>query len=202
MQDYLLPTAAYVGGPAELAYLAQSSVLYQALLGRAPVAVPRSGFTLVDERAHAAMERFHLSLPDCFHGEDILREKIAACLVPPSLDVAFREASTGMETLLNRLEDEVRAFDPTLGDALKKSRRKMAYQIEKNRGKVAREALRREARVLESSAQLSGLIYPERHLQERLHSILPFLARHGFELLDTLYENVNRGCPDHLLLTV
>jgi len=48
MQDYLLPTAAYVGGPAELAYLAQSQVIYQALLGRAPVAVPRSGFTILD----------------------------------------------------------------------------------------------------------------------------------------------------------
>jgi bacillithiol synthase len=43
MQDYLLPTAAYVGGPAELAYLAQSQVLYQALLGRMPVAAPAPG---------------------------------------------------------------------------------------------------------------------------------------------------------------
>ena len=29
VQDYLLPTAAYIGGPAELAYFAQSQVLYQ-----------------------------------------------------------------------------------------------------------------------------------------------------------------------------
>ena len=40
--DYLLPTAAYVGGPAELAYFAQSQVLYEALLGRQPAALPRS----------------------------------------------------------------------------------------------------------------------------------------------------------------
>jgi len=50
IQDYLLPTAAYIGGPAELAYLAQSNVIYGKLLGRQPAAFPRAGFTLVDER--------------------------------------------------------------------------------------------------------------------------------------------------------
>ena len=48
MQDYLLPTVAYVGGPAELAYLAQSQVLYDRLLGRMPVMFSRSGFTLLE----------------------------------------------------------------------------------------------------------------------------------------------------------
>ena len=46
MQDYLFPTVAYVGGPAELAYMAQSQVIYLALLGRMPVMAPRNGFTL------------------------------------------------------------------------------------------------------------------------------------------------------------
>jgi len=48
IQDYLLPTAAYIGGPAELAYLAQSGPIYDALLGRRPVACPRAGFTLLE----------------------------------------------------------------------------------------------------------------------------------------------------------
>jgi uncharacterized protein YllA (UPF0747 family) len=48
MQDYLLPTIAYVGGPSEIAYMAQSQVLYQALLHRMPVIFPRNTFTLLD----------------------------------------------------------------------------------------------------------------------------------------------------------
>src|SRR5690606_32561824 len=48
VQDYMLPTAAFIGGPAELAYLAQSAVLYQALLRRMPLVLPRAGFTLLD----------------------------------------------------------------------------------------------------------------------------------------------------------
>jgi len=47
-QDYLLPTVAYVGGPGELAYFAQSRVLYNRLLGRMPVVTARASFTLLD----------------------------------------------------------------------------------------------------------------------------------------------------------
>ena len=202
LQDYLLPTAAYVGGPAELAYLAQSQVLYQAMLGRAPVAVSRSGFTLLDERAQNLMERYDITLPDTLHGHEALKEKIAARLVPSSLAAAFDETGVGVQSLLDRLQSELAAFDPTLGAAMAKSKAKMLYQLEKNRRKSAREALRRDAQVDAGAAHLSGLLFPERHLQERYYSILPFLAKHGPDLLDTLYENVHRGCPDHLLLTV
>lgn len=202
MQDYLLPTAAYVGGPAELAYLAQSQVLYRALLHRMPVAVPRGGFTLLDERARSLMDRYNVTLTDCFHGDQLLRERIAARLIPDSLEITFQDVIGEVRNSLDRLQGELRHFDPTLGDALAKSRLKIIYQIEKNHRKAAREALRRDTRVNEGAAHLSGLVFPERHLQERLFSILPFLAKHGFELMDTLYENVHHGCPDHLLLTV
>ena len=60
-QDYLLPTVAYVGGPAELAYFAQSQVIYDRLLGRMPVAVSRASFTLLDSRAAKLLERYGLT---------------------------------------------------------------------------------------------------------------------------------------------
>jgi hypothetical protein len=43
---------------------------------------------------------------------------------------------------------------------------------------------------------------PHKHLQERFYSILPFLAKHGPELIDRVYEHVKLDCPDHILLTV
>ena len=49
VQDSLLPTAAYFGGPAEVAYWAQSQVVYQHILGRMPAVLPRASFTLVTE---------------------------------------------------------------------------------------------------------------------------------------------------------
>jgi len=202
MQDFLLPTAAYVGGPAEIAYLAQSEVLYRALLGRAPVFLPRSGFTLLDERGRMLMERYHLGLADCFHGEESLRRRVARVLLPEELEAAFQDAILDVRSAVDRLRGHLHEFDPTLAAAMEKSKSKILYQLEKIQSKTAAEALRRNSLADAAASHIAGLVFPERHLQERLYSILPFLATHGLDLIDTIYENTQQGCPDHLVLTV
>src|SRR5262249_39763957 len=49
-QDAVLPTAAYVAGPAEIAYFAQSEVLYREMLGRATAVLPRLSATLLEPK--------------------------------------------------------------------------------------------------------------------------------------------------------
>jgi len=202
VQDFILPTVAYVGGPAELAYIAQSRVIYDDLLGRMPVVLSRAGFTLLDARTHKLMQRYGATMPEFFHGEDALREKIAASLVPQNVGAEFEQVRSAIDAHLERLQTDVLAFDPTLQAALKKSRSKVVFQLSKMERKTAREALRRNQRAGEESAFMANLIFPEKHLQERYYSILPFLAQHGPQLVDTLAQFVNLDCPDHKVLVV
>lgn len=200
VQDSILPTAAYVGGPAELAYLAQAEVMYRTILGRMPVALHRSGFTLLDQRARKLMSRYQLSLADFFHGEDVLRQRLSAALIPPPLAGAMEQTRSAVSQAIARLETELAGFDPTLQKASLKSRAKMEYQLSRIERKVARETLIRDQKASRDASYLYGLIYPHKHLQERLYSILPFLAKHGLELIDRLYEHVRLDCPDHQLV--
>jgi hypothetical protein len=62
--------------------------------------------------------------------------------------------------------------------------------------------MRRDERASRDAASLYGLIYPERHLQERLYSILPFVAKHGLDLIDQLYDSIQLECADHRVLVV
>lgn len=202
VQDSMLPTAAYVGGPAELAYLAQSQVIYRELLGRMPVAVSRQSATLLDGRASRLMERYELVLPDFFRGEDAVREKMARKLVPPDLERTLGGARVQAGELLDRLERALGGFEPTLADAFQKSRRKVEYQLAKTERKAAREALRRDQRAAAGAEYLCGLVFPEKHLQERIYSIIPFLARHGMGLIDTLAEGLSLECRDHRVVVV
>lgn len=203
VQDYVLPTVAYVGGPSELAYMAQSQVLYRELLGRMPVMVSRGGFTLLDGRTAKLMERYALTVPAFFHGEDAVRDAVARKLVPPALTEEFSEARTTVSQSIEQLRNHLRKFDVTLASAAQKSLAKIAYQLSKIEHKTARETLKRSERAGADASFMSGLIFPNKHLQERHYSILPFLAQHGAsDLMDTLYAHLRLECPDHQLLVV
>jgi len=202
MQDYLLPTCAYVGGPAELAYLAQSEVLYDRLLGRMPVMISRAGFTLLEPRAIKLLERYKLTLPQTFVDPGHLKELVAHSLVPESLGASFNTETAGVMNHLARVRAELARFDPTLAASLDKSQAKIAYQIEKARRKTAAEIMRRNDRAAGDAQYLTGLLYPHRHLQERFYSILPFLAAHGTDLVERLYDAVQLDCPDHRVLSI
>jgi bacillithiol biosynthesis cysteine-adding enzyme BshC len=202
VQDFLLPTAAYIGGPAELAYLAQAEVIYDRLLGRMPVVRSRTSFTLVEPRTEKLFKRYGLSVPDTFVDPEHLREKIARALVPDSVERAFADANYGMTHNIECLHDELERFDHTLAASLAKAKAKMVYQLEKTRRKIERETMRRDNRAAEEARYLSGLLFPQRHLQERFYSILPFLAKHGLDLIDNLYDAAQLDCPDHHVLTI
>jgi bacillithiol biosynthesis cysteine-adding enzyme BshC len=202
VQDYMLPTIAYIGGPAELAYLAQSQVLYTRLLGRQPMPVPRACFTILDHHSAKLMKRYKLSIPDFFTAEAAFRETIAATLVSPQLTALMAETRATTAKSLDHLKAQLAAFDSTLAKALNRSRRKIEYQLEKTEKKIARETLLRDQRATGDATLLSNFIYPHKHLQERLYSILPFLAQFGPGLIDSIYENVHVDCPDHKFVTL
>jgi bacillithiol biosynthesis cysteine-adding enzyme BshC len=199
-QDYLLPTIAYVGGPAEIAYLAQSRVIYDHLLGRMPVTVPRCGFTLLDARAAKLLDRYQLGLCDTLVPEAELKERMARALTPDAVGQSFEETSSAVQARLEQLKGTLDQFDPTLGQALTKSRAKISYQIEKTRRKIERETLRRDAQASADVERLAGLLYPHRHLQERFYSILPFLAQHGMDAVERIAKELRADCFDHRVL--
>src|ERR1017187_8972047 len=202
IQDSMLPTVSYIGGPAEIAYLAQSEALYRLLLGRMPVAVPRAGFTILDNRSAKLMERDHLSLGDFFHGEISLKERVASQLVPAELAGRMRESAATVGSAVARMRADLVAFDPTLAKALDRSARKIDYQLAKMERKTGREVLRRDEHAARDAASLYGLIYPERHLQERLYSILPFLAQHGLDLTNSIHQAIELEGSDHRLMAI
>jgi len=202
VQDYILPTAAYIGGPAELAYLAQSQVLYAKLTGRQPAALPRVSFTLVDERTHKRMVRYGLSPADLFHGEQALHDRIAARLVPESLRARLEQTKAAFTSALEALRGDLDQFDVSLAGALATNRRKIEYQVDKITRKTANQIMMRDEQATRDARSLNGLVFPDKHPQERLYSIVPFLAKFGPGLVEELYSAVRLECPDHQFVVV
>ena len=202
VQDYLLPTLAYTGGPAECAYFAQAAVVYEKLLGSVTPAVPRFSATLVEPKAAGLFDRYSLQLTDLFHGPEHLRRLLAERVLPADLKSAFDHAGKSLEQNLTRIEDALRRLDPTLVDAARNAASKMRYQLDRLQGRAARAELLRSEVLDRHASLLSNSMFPHKNLQEREIAGVSFLARHGMDLLERLYEAASNGCPDHQVVWV
>src|SRR5262249_6857272 len=120
VQDFLLPTMAYIGGPAQLAYLAQAEGLYGRLPGTVPVAATRATFTILDARAEKLLKRYGLDIRDVLHGPAHMEERIAGVLVPDRMQQTFQSSHHQIESALATVERDLLSFDPTLAAALGK----------------------------------------------------------------------------------
>jgi bacillithiol biosynthesis cysteine-adding enzyme BshC len=200
IQDYLLPTAAYVGGPAEIAYFAQASVVYQRLLGRMPVMMPRASFTLVAAHTAKQLRKYGLELPDLFRGQVSLRAKMEQVLLPEGLARRLEESAAALRKLMDGLREPIEKLDPTLVGALENAQGKMQYQFDNLAGKAAHAVAQRSAVLEAHERELMGSLYPRGELQERSLCALPMLAAQGLGLLEELVQRAVPGGSKHQVL--
>ncbi len=182
IQDTLLPTAAYVGGAAEVAYQAQTSVVYQRLLGRAPAILPRAGFTLVPAHVANLLKKYNLGIEDVFAGRHRLRAKMESEALPQALTSRFEDGEKTIKDMLDGLREPLSKLDQTLAGALDTASEKILYQFNGLRSKAGRAEGFRTGVLNTHENEIAGALLPNHGLQERSLSLLPFLASEGREL--------------------
>ncbi|HSS97623.1 MAG TPA: bacillithiol biosynthesis cysteine-adding enzyme BshC, partial [Terriglobales bacterium] len=202
VQDYLLPTLAYTGGSAEVAYFAQAAVVYQALLSRVTPIIPRFSVTIVDTKANGLLERYGLTLTELFQNPDKVREQLAAQALPQELQAAFDAAGNDLGKCFATIRASLTRLDKTLVDAAENAESKIRHQLESLQAKAARAELR-QSEVLDRHAKaLTNGLYPNKVLQEREIAGVYFLARYGKDFLKDVYQNIHVDCFDHQVLTL
>lgn len=200
VQDFLLPTLAYIGGPAEIAYFAQLRPNYE-LLGRVePLVMPRASFTIVEKRHAKTMSKYGLELADLFDGQEELMRKVVERSLDQNTSTVFDETEKVLGEQLDKLRDSLVQVDPTLGDAVKGSRDKIFYQLQNLRTRFVHNRTKRDEASAQQIERLFTILYPNRNLQEREINLVYFLARYGYEIIDRIHAEVEPGAPDHKLI--
>jgi bacillithiol biosynthesis cysteine-adding enzyme BshC len=200
VQDALLPTAAYVGGPAEIAYYAQAEVAYRRLLGTMPAIVPRASFTLIEPQVARLLKKYGLGLRDVLRGRQHLRGKMERQFLAKALTKRFDTGEKTIRRLLAGLRTPLGKLDQTLLGALETAQRKMLYQFLRLRRKAGRAQNLRTGVVDAHERQVLEALFPHHDLQERTHCFLPLLARHGPGLLAELRQRTGTGVVQHQVL--
>lgn len=200
VQDYLLPTVAYFGGAAEVAYFAQSAIVYQHLLGRVTPILSRLSATLVNQRMQRLLKRYRLTLTDLFAGTEHLKDLLGSRVLPEGLHDTFDVTADAIRENIQKMQDGLRMLDPSLVPAAEKAARKMKYQVKRLRTKAARAELRRDQQLERDASELIAGLYPAKTLQERELAGISMLAAHGPDLLDRLIEAARTECGAHQLI--
>ena len=180
LQDTLLPTVAYVGGPSEVAYFAQLAPLYRAFDRAMPLVVPRSRFRITDERTRRLLARLGLSPRDA----ELSEPALLARLRPPG-----PTASEAAEISRRLLDPFVAAHTelaaglgdagPAIARALARTRGSVERSVAKLAGKVERARLYADAERVDAVRRLRAVLAPDGAPQERRLGLAALAARIG-----------------------
>jgi bacillithiol biosynthesis cysteine-adding enzyme BshC len=179
LQDTLLPTAAYVGGPGEIAYFAQLAPLYEAFELPMPLIVPRARFRVIESKMQRVLERLELSADDTASDAASLAAAHAsrgAAFTPAQLEATlharFDEALESALAQTGALREQLKAAHDKTRAAVHHAASKLA---DKHKSALGHQ---NEA-VLRDIERAQRALQPNGEPQERVYGFSYYAARYG-----------------------
>ena len=181
VQDLLLPTAAYVGGPGELAYFAQLPPLYAHFGRPMPLAVPRARFRIIDATTRRLLEQTGLTPDEVALPRDALLARLGQARPGQPTPDALNEGLRAVLPVLADFTPHAAALDKGLLRATEQTAAAMAEGIERLIDRYRRTLARTDEVLVERLDRLRARLQPDGAPQERVYGWPTFAARVGVE---------------------
>jgi bacillithiol biosynthesis cysteine-adding enzyme BshC len=200
IQDSVLPTVGYVAGPAEVAYFAQVSTLYDHFEQAMPVIYPRHRMTIVESKIQKIIEKLGIDFNELFsHRSDFWEYFIQQKQGKNTFDKVAAIQSE-ISAKLGDLEKIVSEVDPTLINAIQKTGQKIDSGIELIMSKITNAIKQREAVEMDQVKRALLFVFPEDNYQERVINIIYFLIKYGPDLVSNLLQELPLDTRPHYLI--
>jgi uncharacterized protein YllA (UPF0747 family) len=200
-QDFLLPTAAYIGGPAEIAYHAQIGPSYAHFGIPRPTLLPRPSLTLVEPPQARTLEAEGLELADLEADPEGLLSQWAKDAYP-EVEAAFEKTRSSLSEHMGAVERALGALDPTLKGAAESARGRALHQVESLYEKSIRALKKRDQTRADRLRRTRDALFPGGSLQERGLNLVSALARHGEGLIPRVEAAMDPWALGHQVLSL
>ena len=179
VQDTLLPTAAYVGGPAECTYFAQLPTVYARFGLEMPMIAPRARLRIVVPKGRRDLERLGLRSVDTDRPRDVLLRELVTRPpgVPPSHELQERLLGS-LERELAAMSPPLTGLDPLLERNIRKTREQATFAVGRLVAGVEQALVRRDDVTVKRLDHLLEALRPSGKPQERVYAF-PALAAHA-----------------------
>jgi bacillithiol biosynthesis cysteine-adding enzyme BshC len=184
------PVIAYVGGPAEIAYLAQSQVLFDLHEVPAPVVVPRNAFLLLEPKVSRVLEKYGLAPADLAGDASSTISRLLKEQTPPELKESIDALRATVAAALERVKEAAIEFDPGSKSAVDSGVRAVMGGIKELESRV-QARVKEKNQVMQQQLEKAAVnLFPNGRSQERSLNPYPYLVRYGETLLDAVYDSV------------
>ena len=202
VQDTLFPTAAYVSGPSELAYLGQLGGVYQHFGIPMPIMYPRAMATLVDSATTRFLSKYDLPFQDLQPQDESALNRLLQSQLPESVEQAVSGAQDAIRRSMQRVIEAMPAIDPTLAGTAKTVLGKMEHELRTLQSKMIHAAKKRDETMRRQFTRAQVQAFPHGHPQERTLGFVFFLNRYGPAVVDRLLEELPLDLGRHWILTI
>lgn len=188
VERHILPTVAYLGGPAEIAYFAQVSAVAEALGSEPPLILPRWSGIVIEPRIQKILERHRLS-PTDFSDPHAVETRLAREALPADLHAKLAE-------LRRTLEEQIASLSSSEDDGfvaprvIEGLRRALLHRVERLERRYTAAVKRQGNAALHEIAVARASLYPFGVPQERILNGIPLMARHGEALIASVTSEV------------
>lgn len=190
IESALLPTVAYLGGPAELRYLALTPPLYTRLGVERQLPLPRWSGVLVEPRVDRILEKFGIELDDLLAPAGALESRLVRSRLPGEALGALESIRSAVEAGYQALEHAAAEIDPTLVRPVQSARHQALSGTQDVEKKLVQHLKRRQETELSQIARARTAVHPGGKPQERMLTVAPFIARYGPALVADLGQAI------------
>jgi len=199
-QDYLFPTAFYVGGPSEISYFAQVSPLYKIYGIDEPFIYPRSSATIVEKGVQTILEKNNLEYVDIFTEENELIQKIVSASSNLNLESLFNNAAQEINSTFNPISERLAALDKTLADISIKSKLRIDETLNYLKTKAIDSEKRKYESTIRQVTKARNVLFPNNNLQERELNWIYFANKYGMDIIRWIFNELTINKFEHQIL--
>ncbi len=202
MQSTLFPVICQIGGPAEIAYLAQCRSLFKLFDLPTPIHRGRPSLTLLERRIEKLVDEYQLTYDEITGDIEQAVNRVMAANFPKDLEAGYRSLTEDLSARWKQFADSSLAFDPSLEEFAKQTYGKIDFSLKNFEAKLFAAHKKRGKDIRERIHRVQHHLFPRRTLQERVLNISCYLARYGSGVPRQMLDQMTTDQTAHQLIAL
>jgi uncharacterized protein YllA (UPF0747 family) len=199
-QDYIFPTAFYIGGPSEISYFSQVIPLYKLFGVEQPFIYPRASLTIAEKNIRKIIDKYNLAYNDVLLDKDALTDKVIKQLSEVNIEALFRNFEEDITGMTDSVKEKLMSIDNMLEDSISKTYKRIIESISGLKDRTFEAQKKKHEITIRQLYKVSNIIYPNSNFQERELNFIYFANKYGLDIVKWIMGELSINKFEHQIV--